>query len=162
MIYFTFRIKPGTYCYDLRRGIKKKMKHDAKVSEKRCANCDFGKDDLQMQMYSFKMNVVGSTSLLQIVEAMIGSKDEIYYHFYLLFYNLHLSSLCDFGKDDLQMQMRTVHLETASIHTFDLCKLRPAQSIYFVEIGRFKNGKVHLKVLSNQSDPVSCKMSQSN
>ncbi len=81
------RIKPGTYCYDLRRGIKKKMKHDAKVSEKRCANCDFGKDDLQMQMYSFKMNVVGSTSLLQIVEAMIGGKGEV---FFITFYDIIL------------------------------------------------------------------------
>ncbi len=60
------------------------------------------------------------------------------------------------------LQMRTVHLETASIHTFDLCTLLPAQSIHFVAIGRFQYGKLHLNVFSYQSPPESSKLDQSN
>ena len=48
---------------------------------------------------------------------------------------------------NMAVHMRTVHLETASIHTFDLCTLHPTENIYVFTQGRFKYGKVHLNVV---------------
>ena len=51
--------------------------------------------------------------------------------------------------------LRTVQLETASIHTFDLNTLSPTKSMYVLTQEWFKYGKVRLNVFLHYSVPKS-------
>ena len=51
--------------------------HDYRGSDKKCANCDYGRSDADLQMYPFKQSLPGNVTALQIVESMVQGMYEI-------------------------------------------------------------------------------------